>query len=553
MSTEQPQQTAQPAAFQITDVEPRDLIAADSRPLREAVYARRVTPQPATVMKSEALLAEALAGAAGCKLRRDRGRDVWKSWDGGRWVDDPDAPAVAYDALISRHMSGSPAVRQRKVMAYSMKKLAKADRDMLILGGDRETTHAPVAEDEWAESTRVQTAVIRQMGTREGIAVPSDAWDADPLLIAAGDSYIRLDAGTWSAPDPSALVTKRLGTIWDTEATCPLWERFMADVIPDPSVRDYVQRAVGMSLLGEVREARLFCLTGVGANGKSIFIETISALFGEYAASLEPKVVMSRQQEGHSTDLMPLLGARFAVVPEVPMGRAWDSETIKRLTGGDTLSARWIGENTTTWRPSHTMWVSTNGTPSVPPGSAAFWRRYREVPFVARFASSADEMPGATGVADPQLGGKLMAELPGILQWAVRGYAAYAQFGLADPPAVLEASAEAARMSNPWAAFCREALELDGTSSVTVQTIWKAWQEFREQETDFQHSRPTSARMVPSLLSGELPAVRCTKSTGGKSPATALGVRLSESGQQLLDNAARRTPYGALAAVAAWK
>ena len=118
-------------------------------------------------------------------------------------------------------------------------------------------------------------------------------------------------------------------------------------VLPDKDVRDYLQRLTGLSLLGEVNGDKQIApiAYGGGANGKTTYIETVCFAMGDYAMTAEPTLLMSKRGEVHPTGVADLLGKRLVSTTETQQGARFDIALLKRLTGGDTLKARWMRQD----------------------------------------------------------------------------------------------------------------------------------------------------------------------------------------------------------------
>lgn len=222
-----------------------------------------------------------------------------------------------------------------------------------------------------------------------------------------------------------------------------MWESFLKRVLPDNDVRGFVQRLVGVGLLGEVREHVLPILTGVGANGKSVFDKAIRYTLGDYAATAEPDLFMHRDG-AHPTGEMDLRGVRWAVVSESDKDRRLAEATMKRLTGGDTIRARRMRQDFVEFSPSHTPLLITNHLPKVSGDDEAVWRRLRVVPFSVVIPPEEQ---------DRHLDARLQAEADGILSWAIEGYGEYVERGLDEPASVREATDSYHRSSDAVGRF----------------------------------------------------------------------------------------------------
>jgi putative DNA primase/helicase len=178
----------------------------------------------------------------------------------------------------------------------------------------------------------------------------------------------------------------------------------------------------------------LFILYGGGSNGKSTFIRTIETLVGQYATATSTETLLVKKGGGAiPNDIANLHGARFVSAVEAEAQRTLAESLIKRLTGGDTMSARYLYKEYFSFVPTSKIWLATNHKPTIRGTDRAIWRRIRLIPF---------DVTIPTIEQDKDLGSKLERELPGILQWAVKGCLAWQQQGL-NPPSVVDKATHA--------------------------------------------------------------------------------------------------------------
>lgn len=176
----------------------------------------------------------------------------------------------------------------------------------------------------------------------------------------------------------------------------------------------------------------MFIDYGTGRNGKTTFTETISSLVGDYARKAEMKTFLAQKSEGVRNDLAALKGARFVTTAEVGDGRRLNEPLIKEVTGGDTVTTRFLFREFFEYRPEFKLSLACNHMPEIRGRDEGIWSRIRVVPFDVL-------IPPAE--RDKQLPGKLRLELPGILNWALAGCLEWQQNGLQEPPEVLTATA----------------------------------------------------------------------------------------------------------------
>ena len=287
---------------------------------------------------------------------------------------------------------------------------------------------------------------------------------------------INLTTGEQYEPRPTDYLTKIAGAAPGDD--CPLWHDFLERVTDgDTDLQAYLARVVGYWLTGHTHEHALFFLYGLGANGKSVFIETIQGVMGDYSTSAPVETFMAARGERHPTELAALRGARLVVAPETESGRHWNESRIKQLTGGDTVAARFVRQDFFTFKPTFKLCIVGNHKPSLRTVDEAIRRRIHLIPFAVTIPP--DER-------DPELAEKLKAEWPGILAWAVQGCLDWRRDGLNPPQAVRDATDEYLQAEDSFAAWLEEctqpAADWQTETSADLFTSWKRWAESAAEE-----------------------------------------------------------------------
>jgi putative DNA primase/helicase len=234
----------------------------------------------------------------------------------------------------------------------------------------------------------------------------------------------------------------------------------------DTELIAFVRRLVGYALTGDTREHALAVLHGSGANGKTTFIETIKRLLGGFATTAAFDTFMRRREHGPRNDLARLHRARLVVASESGEGRRLDEATLKQLTGGDRIAARFLYGEYFEFTPEFKLVLVTNHRPRVDGDDDAIWRRLRLVPFEASFE----------GREDRGLPAKLERELPGILAWAVGGCIEWQAEGLGEAGAVTRATAEYRCDEDVLGAFLAERCQLGGEA--TAASLRDAYEDY---------------------------------------------------------------------------
>jgi putative DNA primase/helicase len=117
----------------------------------------------------------------------------------------------------------------------------------------------------------------------------------------------------------------------------------------------YLRRFFGYLLVGDTRDQSLHFLYGLGANGKSVFCEVLMRLLGEYAMAVSPDLIMLKRHGGIPNDVARLRGVRAALMNETTQGARFDEAKLKDLTGGDTLTARFLHQEFFDFRPTNAL------------------------------------------------------------------------------------------------------------------------------------------------------------------------------------------------------
>jgi putative DNA primase/helicase len=181
-----------------------------------------------------------------------------------------------------------------------------------------------------------------------------------------------------------------------------------------------------------VSEQCLFILIGTGANGKSTFLNTLQNLFGDYAASIPMQTLMDQRNGSQQTnDLAYLVGKRFVAASEGERGQRLAESKIKLMTGRDRIVCRRLYHDYFSFGPHFKLWLATNSLPTISGSDEAIWRRIMVIPFPVTIPDNE---------RDKKLGERLAEELPGILQWAMRGLLEWRAQGLNPPRRILQST-----------------------------------------------------------------------------------------------------------------
>ena len=310
-----------------------------------------------------------------------------------------------------------------------------------------------------------------ELGKSEpGIPITVDELDDDPWAFNCTNGALDLQTGQLREHRREDLITKLAPVAYDPTAECPQFLAFLEQIMDgNQDLIRFLQRAIGYSLTGLTREQVLFLLYGLGANGKSTLLEALAMLLGDYAQQADFATFLVRRNEGPRNDIARLRGARFVSATEAESGARMSEVLVKQLTGGDTVTARFLHQEFFDFKPEFKLWLAANHKPVIRGTDNAMWRRIKLIPFAVTIPESEQ---------DKNLPAKLQAELSGILAWAVRGCLEWQEHGLGEPEAVKAATGEYREEMDVLGDFLAECciLELGATAKATeLYRNYKSW------------------------------------------------------------------------------
>jgi putative DNA primase/helicase len=262
-------------------------------------------------------------------------------------------------------------------------------------------------------SNAVDGAVLSKATADRLFAATVSQWDADPYLLNTPNSVIDLRTLKMRKNRPSDHLTKLTAVSPDPLCSTERWGEFLwRTTNGDAAMINYLRRVCGYMLTGSTDEHALFFLHGYGANGKTTFIKTIAGILGDYHIATPIETFTLTHQDRHPTELARLFGARLVTSTETEEGRQWAESRLKMLTGGETVSARFMRQDFFEFAPQFKLMICGNHKPGIRSVDEAIRRRFHLIPFTVT-------IPKAE--RDPDLVEKLKPEWPGILYWMIGG------------------------------------------------------------------------------------------------------------------------------------
>lgn len=396
--------------------------------------------------------AEKIAYHFGNTLRYDHKRERWLIWHEPRWRLDADGEI------------------------YRLAKLSAKNR--FIEAASIEDTALKEAVAKWAISSENKNRIEAACSLAKNIlpiADPGDKWDQHRMVLSCPNGIIDLMTGFLRAGKPEDLITMSTGVNYNPHAVCPRWEKFINEIFENNiDLINYVQKALGYSLTGDMREQVVFIGYGQGANGKSVLHTTLMNVLGDYAHNTPFSTFQSQQNRSSTNDLSDLEFRRFVVSNEALGGKRLDEVVLKSISGGDPLSARQLYDPFATFQPHCKIWFFVNHKPIVKDDSYGFWRRVRLIPFLHTFEKEKQ---------DEQLSQKLLLEAEGILAWLIKGTLLWQKEGLVPVPEIItDATTAYQRDSDTLADYINEICVVSEDVKEKASKLWNAYDQWANEQ-----------------------------------------------------------------------
>lgn len=327
-----------------------------------------------------------------------------------------------------------------------------------------------------SRSNRAKKALQDELKHR--VSILTDEFDNADMLLNIANGYLDLSNGELKDHDKDKLFSKQVKSEYTDKMVPTVWLDFLNDIFDyDQDVIQYIQKAVGYSLSGSIKEQVMFILLGKGRNGKSLFLNTIAEILGDYAQNIRATSLMAKRQEGINNDIARLQNSRLVTSTEPNKGFRFDEGLIKQLTGDDPITARFLYGEDFEFTPKFKLWLTTNYKPIINGTDDGIWRRIVLIPFEVQIPEHK---------VDKDLKYKLIREAPAILNWALEGCLIWQKEGLNKPKKIAEASNDYRLEMDILERFISDKCLVGSGESIRAAEfyqLYKDWAEFNNEYT----------------------------------------------------------------------
>jgi len=422
--------------------------------LDESVYLRISELKKGNIQFTDSTNAE--------RLLREHKRDIryftawkkWLVWNGTNWKTDEGG------ALI--HEKGLETVRN------IYEELSKTDdyRERIDI-----ENFARISE-----SIRRREAMIKTAQYIQELNITADDLDGNPWLLNVRNGTVDVLTGEFREHRQEDMITKLANVEYDPSADCPLWKQFIREIMDyKPELINFLQTAARWALTGDNTEQTMFILYGCGANGKTTFLNTIQNLLGDYATSTPTESFMKKNTDQYTNDIARLRGTRFVSTTEAEQGRRLSEPLIKKITGNDPITARFLYGEYFNFTPAFKIFMATNHKPLIKGTDHGIWRRIKLIPFTTTIAQDKQ---------DKNLEAKLKQEASGILNWLLEGTARWRREGLIAPSDILNATDEYRGEMDVIGNFIKERCVKDSDITIRIRELYKAYADWCDENKE---------------------------------------------------------------------
>lgn len=438
--------------------------------------------------------------------RFNRERGIWYVYDGAVWRPDENALAVAELA----------------------KKLADRLYTFALQIKDEDTRNRYIKRVQKLQLRKNRRTMIED--AKSVYPVSHSLFDHNTDLFNCKNGTLNLTTGEFKPHDPADFLTMMSGITYDPKATCSRWEQFISEVMcSDADLAQYLQKALGYALTGDTSLECLFILYGATSrNGKGTTMETFLQIVGDYGKTSNPEMLSTKfgntNASGPSEEIARLAGIRFVNISEPEKKITFNAALVKRMTGNDTLNARFLHENSFDFKPNFKIFINTNYKPSVSDMTLFYSNRLKLIPFKRHFEEHEQDKGLKSFFAEG-------TNLSAIFNWCYEGYKRFRAEGLEDPDAVTTATKEYEAESDRVGQFVDAWLEEGEAFEERTSAVYRLYGQW----CDKYGYRKENSTNFNNAIQRFFPIVRKRPSDGSGGPTTMLvGCRFlkHENGEQ---------------------
>jgi P4 family phage/plasmid primase-like protien len=294
---------------------------------------------------------------------------------------------------------------------------------------------------------------------------------------------------------PDFFSTSCLPFMFDSKAKCPTWIQFLKKSLPDRELRDFLQEWFGYNLVFDTQHHIFVLLIGEGANGKSVICVVLRALLGDENVS---GIGLEQFNPTRTFPLAATDGKLANIIEEIGDVDKVSEGILKDFSSGGVMTVERKHQPPFQMKPTARLTFASNVLPRFKDRSSGLWRRMTPIPFNVQILNPAEQ--------DKRLVSsewwKSSGELPGIMNWAIRGLLRLHKQGHFSKPKVSERLlTEFQAEANPAATFLEEHCSVRPEGLVPSIELYRRYSEWMKE----QNNRPLGSAQFTREVKKKFP------------------------------------------------
>jgi putative DNA primase/helicase len=278
---------------------------------------------------------------------------------------------------------------------------------------------------------------------------------------------------------PDLMLRQCAGVSYNPDADSSLYEKFVSEIMEGNADNiKYLQTLKAYILTGYVEMEKIWYYYGCSTrNGKSTDAETFLAMMGSYGIALKPETLAEKWNNDSrvaSPDLAALQGKRYGLLPEIKKSMRMDGALTKRITGGNTIRARYLHQNEVEFKLQCKLVCDCNYLPLISDNTLFTSDRCEVIPFNKYFKPEERDVTLKKRLTEPD-------NLSGLLNWVLHGWSTYCNEGLKRTTTIEMASVDYEQSSDKMANFIADCLEEAPGECVSIKDAYKRYESWCRQ------------------------------------------------------------------------
>lgn len=396
----------------------------------------------------------------------DLKNDRWFKFDNHKWVED--MKGVSVRRMMSNEFSGAIS---KIASNYSLKAISETDDDEKVKFLNKSKIYNEIAIK--LQQTAFKSNVLKEIS--EYLYQPDfiENLDTNKALLCFLNGVYDLDNLEFRDGLPCDYISKCTNIDYVSYEMIKNNEIFaeivnevyemIENIHPNDEIRNYVLNMMASVLHGLMKEQKFHIWTGTGSNGKSMLIDFLKNVLGDYAEVLKTSILTAKRGSSASADpeLVKTKGVRFCILQEPEEGDVINTGTMKELSGGDDVTARGLFCNPIRFKPQFTLVMTCNHLPQINTNDGGTWRRINVVEFKTKFCNNPKDDMENERKADMSLltkvGEKVYKEA--LMSILINQFKQYSKYGIKEPCEVVKFTKQYQERSDFYDQFITECIE----------------------------------------------------------------------------------------------